>query len=186
MELPKRKQIRLKNYDYSQAGDYFVTICTYKHHNIFGYVCDGKMVLSEYGKIVDTEWLRSEEIRNEIKIDKYIIMPNHIHGILVIDDLFVGSYGNTTANEENCNKRTYSHTSLRSPSGTIGAMVRGFKSSVTTKINCLRKTPQQPIWQRNYYDHIIRNETDYQRIWEYIDTNVLKWELDEYYKSVES
>ena len=84
---------------------------------------------------------------------------------------------NTTLAKEKDNQ-TYCHTSLQSPSKNVGAMLRGFKSSVTTKINILRNAPQCPVWQSKYYDHIIRNEQEYQKIWEYINTNPLKWQED--------
>jgi putative transposase len=185
--LPQRKNIRLKGYDYSQNGFYFITICTNKRINLFGKIDNGILALNEYGEIVHNEWLKSEDIRKEINSIKFIVMPNHIHAILEIEKP-VGSYGYTTdiCINEQCiagdQERTYIHTSLQSPSKTVGALIRGFKSSVTTKINTIRNTPQNPVWQSNYHDHIIRNQAEYLKIWQYIDTNPLKWQEDCYYE----
>ncbi len=176
---PIRNNIRLKNYDYSQNGYYFITICTHNRENLFGKIINGKMVLNEYGNIVNKEWLVSAKIRKEIKIDKFVVMPNHFHAIVIIQN--VGMYGNTSANTDENQKRMYIHTSLQSPSHTLGAMIRGFKSSGTAKINTIRNTEQNPVWQKSYYDHIIRNEQDYKEIYEYIENNPQKWELDKYY-----
>lgn len=209
--LSQRKSIRLTGYDYSCSGYYFITICTYDRQNLFGKIIDSEMFLNEYGKIVHNEWLKSEEIRKEIKIDRFIVMPNHFHAILAIDrPSVVGPYGNTaergntagmvqgyarTAGKE-CTvtnnvqkigmgvlpeKRTYDHTSLQSPSKNTGAMIRGFKSTVTAKINIMRSTPNNPVWQPKYFDHIIRNEHELQKIREYIITNPDKWQKDKYF-----
>lgn len=145
------------------------------------------MILNEYGQIAQTEWVRSAEIRKEIKIDKFVIMPNHLHAIMAIDNHHpVGPYGhtaesNTSENHTQKDPRTYCHTSLQSPSKNVGAMIRGFKSSVTTKINILRNTPQTPVWQAQYYDHIISNRQEYHKIFNYIVNNPAKWQEDKYY-----
>ncbi len=163
-----RRSIRLLGYDYTQEGFYFITICTYKHKCLFGKIKDGKMHLSKYGKIVKDEWIKTETIRQNIKIDKFVIMPNHIHGIIVIEES-VGAYCDTPLQK------------FKSPSNTIGAIIRGFKSAVTKQINKIHNTSGIPVWQRNYYEHIIRDEQDYWRIAEYIQNNPLRWDLDKYY-----
>jgi REP element-mobilizing transposase RayT len=160
-----RRSIRLKGYDYSQAGAYFITICTHNREYLFGEIVDDEMVLNDAGKIVRDEWLKTEKLRSNIKCDGFIVMPNHFHGILVITESRRGVL-------------QYAPTTLQSPSQTIGAIVRGFKSTVTKQINQLRQTPGQKLWHRNYYEHIIRNENDYYRIYEYIENNPLKWEFD--------
>ena len=165
-----RRSIRLRGYDYTQEGFYFVTICTYKRKCLFGKIKDGKIHLNKYGEIVKDEWIKTEKIRKNIKIDKFVIMPNHIHGIIIIEKSIVRAYCNTPV------QRTF-----KSPSNTIGAIIRGFKSAVTNRINRIRKSPGISVWQRNYYEHIIRNEKDYLRIVEYIQNNPLKWEWDKYY-----
>jgi REP element-mobilizing transposase RayT len=165
-----RRSIRLKEYDYSQAGAYFVTICTNNRECLFGEIMGGKMVLNKLGEIVEEEWEISSRIRSEIELHSFVIMPNHIHGIMVIrDHRSVGATGRSPLHAF--------HRTL--PPKSLGAFVAGFKSSDTKKINHLRATPGQPVWQRNYYEHVIRNEIDLEEIEEYIQNNHLKWLEDE-------
>ena len=133
------------------------------------------------GVIACDEWQRSKEIRCEIDLGDFIVMPNHIHGIIHIVDLQnqagssglrVGAYGDTPLQETMGQP-------FHSPSKTIGAIVRGFKSAVTKRINLQRQTPGKPVWQRNYYEHIIRNERELLAISNYIQTNPNRWEQDE-------
>ena len=123
------------------------------------------MVMNEFGRIVQEEWLKSAKIRAEVELGAFVVMPNHFHGIVNIAAQPVGAYGNTPNQKMG----------MRSPAKTIGAMVRGFKSAVTKDINETRKTPSLPVWQRNYYEHVIRNEADYNRIAEYVATNPYRW-----------
>jgi putative transposase len=160
-----RRSIRLKDYDYSQAGAYFITICTYNKECLFGKVVNGEMALNEYGKAVEREWLRTTEIRPNLELDEFIIMPNHMHGIVVIVESNVGATGRSPLPKGPTPK-------------SMGAIVAGFKSSATKHINNLRSTPYKPVWQRNYYEHVIRNESDLSEIQEYIVNNPLKWDLD--------
>jgi REP element-mobilizing transposase RayT len=166
---PGRRTIRLKEYDYANPNWYYVTICTKNKRCAFGNVHKGKLVPNELGKVAKAEWLRTKTIRPNIDLDYYIIMPNHIHGIIIIESRGVKHYAPTKK--------------FISPSQTLGAIVRGFKSSVTKRINEMNKTYGKKLWQRNYYEHIIRNEQDLYRIRKYIQLNPLKWELDEYYIS---
>ena len=159
-----RRSIRLKGYDYSQSGAYFVTICTHNRGLLFEE--------EEVRKILDKEWLNTGRIRQNVILDEFVVMPNHLHGIIMITQ-GVGAY---------CDVGAYCHTPLRnqfkSPSKTVGAIIRGFKSTTTRQINLFHKTPGIPIWQRNYYDHIVRNEDEMNKIREYIKNNPLKWSLD--------
>ena len=160
-----RRSLRLKDYDYSQAGAYFVTICTYKKESIFGEIVNGEMISNRYGEIAENEWLKTAELRKNVELDEFIIMPNHFHCIIVIT--------------EGRGVLQYAPTEIfRSPSQTVGAIVRGFKSATTKHINQIRNTPRASLWQRNYYEHIIRNEKDLLDIQEYITNNPLKWDLD--------
>ena len=171
-DLHHRRSIRLKDYDYSQAGAYFVTICTHDKECLFGDIVCGEMQLNTYGQVAQNEWIKTTDIRPNVKLDYYIVMPNHFHGILTINERIgrgVLQYAPT-------------NNILRSPSQTIGAIVRGFKSAVTKSINVIRNTSGVPIWQRNYYEHIIRNETELNKIREYIINNPLNWESDENYR----
>jgi len=125
------------------------------------------MQLNELGKIVREEWLRAPQIRAGIQLDAYVVMPNHIHGILV----FLG--------EARRGVLPCAPTTFRSPSRTLGAVVRGFKGAVTKRINERRGTPDAPLWQRNYYEYVIRGGEDLLRVREYIYLNPARWEEDE-------
>jgi len=166
-----RRSIRLREYDYSQPGFYFITVCTAQRECLFGEIVDGEMVLNEYGQMVRDEWAKTASIRREITLDEYVIMPNHFHRILVIVD---GRGDRPVARTE-----TQSGPMPRS----IGAFVAGFKSAVTQRINTKRQTPRQPVWHRNYYEHIIRNDSELNGIREYIRNNPAQWELDDLYRS---
>ncbi len=181
-----RRSLRLKGCDYLQAGAYFVTICAYGKACLFGEIESGVMRLNEYGEIVVSEWLRSAEVRLEIECGEFVVMPNHFHGIIHI----VGAYGNTPISRDEQNK-AYSHNrsvlpcekgvlpyAPTSPSRNVGAMVRGFKGAASRRINQIRNTPGAPVWQRNYYEHIIRDDADYNRIVEYVANNPQQWMED--------
>jgi len=139
------------------------------------------MILNEFGQIAHEEWHKTALIRNEIESGEFVIMPNHIHGIVIIHEP-VGAYRDTTV-------RAYGHTPLptpnpatfESPSKTLGAMVRGFKSAVTTRVNQKRGNPHRPVWQRNYWEHIIRDEKDLYNAQAYILNNPAQWENDDYH-----
>lgn len=174
----------MQGFDYTSEGAYFVTIVTKDREPLFGHIVDGEMVLNELGEIVREEWVKSAEIRNEIQIDEFVVMPNHFHAIVYISEnpdtgdresvlatgrnlILVGAYGHTPLRNE-----------FRSPSRSLGALVRGFKSAVTTRINQTRNSPRIPVWQRNYYDHIIGTDREYERIAEYIAENPSNWLTD--------
>lgn len=168
MELPKRKKIRLDGYDYSSNGAYFVTICVKDRHELLGEIIVGddayivpNVKLSQYGMVVE------KYIGGIIGIDKYIIMPNHIHVIIVIDE----RKSETMSKPENGTMWASSPTTRQS----IPQLVRSFKILVTKEIGF-------SLWQRSFHDHIIRNEQEYLKIWEYIDTNPQRWEEDCFYE----
>jgi REP element-mobilizing transposase RayT len=165
----KRKTLRLKNYDYSSEGYYFITICTYKFINFFGEVINGAMILNDFGEIADTELLKTMKIRHNVLIEHYVIMPNHIHAIIQITEK-VGAYCDTPLQKQ-----------FRSPKNNLGSIVRGYKSAVTKQVNILRNNHSH-VWQRNYYEHIIRDEKSFLEIVDYIKNNPAKWEYDKYYK----
>ena len=159
-----RHSIRLKDFDYSRAGAYFVTICTYNKKCMLGNIINDKMHLNKYGSIFKNEWLQSPNIRTEVKFDKYIIMPNHFHAIIFIF-------------ETHDNIGAYSRSPVRMKPKSLSSLMSGFKSSITSKINTLKNTLGLPVLQRNYYEHIIRNENELNCIREYILNNPLKWQL---------
>lgn len=182
-----RCSVRLKDYDYSQAGAYFITICTHNKECIFGNVINGGMMLNDYGKVVEREWLRTTQIRTDIELDEFVIMPNHMHGIFVIVESHVGTRAHSCAP---LHKSLHNPLHIQSPQTqhvcvpvqrkprSLSSFLAGFKSTVTKQVNELRGTPYAPLWQRNYYEHVIRNENDLHEIREYIVNNPLKWELD--------
>jgi len=187
-----RRSIRLKGYDYAQAGLYFITICCDNRMCRFGNIENGEMILNELGTIAYNEWMKTPEIRPNVELHEFTIMPNHIHGIVCllgrgelhspenVDELKTSNIETNDSDKEGVCK-----TPLRSPSQTIGAIVRGYKSSVTKQINLLNLTGEfnspQRIWQRNYYEHIIRNEQSYQTISNYIINNPVNWAEDKFY-----
>ena len=160
-EKHKRKTIRLKEFDYSQPGEYFVTICTKNHECRFGAIVDGKMNLNEKGKIVDRCWKGILEHFSNVVLDEYVIMPNHIHGILILNESAVSL-------QEQFGKPV---------PGSLSTIVRSFKSAVTKRINETHLTGagDAPLWQPRYYDRIIRNEKELNNIREYIANNIITW-----------
>lgn len=165
--------MRLHGHDYSKPGAYFITICTYQRECLFGKIINNKMVLNPMGIIAHDEWMQSSNIRTEIDLDVFVVMPNHLHGIIFIQNLGV----------QNLGERPLAPTCLGSlgmglKHQSIGSMIAGFKSSVTKQINNIRAMPGTPVWQRNYYDHIIRNEKSLAQIRQYIINNPQTWEND--------
>ena len=176
-----RRSIRLKGYDYSQAGLYFITICCHNRICRFGAVVDGKMILNDAGIIADSCWLEIPKHFPNAVLHEYIIMPNHVHGIITVGANNVGANdylplpSNETPIQSNEPPRPLQHGTSR----TIGSMVRGFKIGVTRWFRA--NTDIHAVWQRNYYEHIIRNEDAYLAIAEYIQTNPQRWETDTYH-----
>ena len=153
-----RKRNRLKGYDYSQQGAYFVTICAKDLQELFGAIAMGELciahpALSRVGTIVEAAIENIPQIYPDVEIDRYVIMPNHIHMIIILDQA-----------DADKNKNSKS----------IPSIMRSFKTMVT-------KDAGESFWQASYHDHIIRNEADYQRIWQYIDNNPATWADDCYY-----
>jgi putative transposase len=187
-----RRSIRLDGYDYASAGAYFVTICTQDRTCVFGDVVDGQMRPNACGRIVQDELVRTPIVRPEMQMDVWVVMPNHVHVVVRI----VGAYGNTPGNGARGDAGAHIDTgayidtpvqmpqgaksgrAFRSPSHTIGAMVRGFKSATTARINTLRGTPGAAVWQRNYYEQIIRDEDSLNRVRAYVSANPARWLTD--------
>ena len=149
------------------------------------------MILNEMGQIAYNEWLKTPELRPNVSLDVFVIMPNHMHGIIILNDNSTNGRGESHSpnNSPNnlpqliekgeCNSPRQQQQMPRSPSNNIGAIVRGYKSSVTKQINLLNY--HGSAWQRDYYEHIIRNEQSYQRISDYIINNPAKWSQDRFY-----
>jgi putative transposase len=174
-EIHHRRSIRLPGYDYAAAGAYFVTISTQDRACLFGELVAGEMRLNGLGRIVQAEWLRSETIRREIALDEFVVMPNHIHGIVIISPSDPPCRG---ARPCAPTRATSARALLRRAPRSLGSFIAGFKSVVTKRINEVRSTPGVPVWQRNYHDHIIRNDDDLNRIREYILLNPSWWADD--------
>ena len=189
-DIHRRRSIRLKGYDYSQAGLYFITISTKNRLCLFGEIVDdgrGTMhrALNKYGRIAEEEWTKTSEMRPNIHLDEFVIMPNHMHGIIEINEIADGRDTMHCKDTMRCKGTMHRAPTVeqfgKPTSNTIPTIIRGYKSSVTKQINILRNQPGVPVWQRNYYEHVVRNEKSYSQILEYIQTNPLKWQDDQYY-----
>jgi len=133
---------------------------------LFGRIRNDEMLLNPYGEIAREEWLRIPSVRPEVQLDEFVIMPNHLHGILIVNAAFKALTDSAGA----C------HAPLQRHPRTLGAIVGGFKSVCTSRINRYRGHSDEPVWQRGYYEHIIRNEDDLSEIRDYIITNPFRWD----------
>jgi putative transposase len=222
--IHNRKSNRLKGYDYSKEGTYFLTICTENHKRLFGYIENKKMILNDAGKTVIECWLAIPAHFPNVKMCEYVVMPNHIHGIIEIlgngnsvganydspkninPDSDVGANNDSPLRNNNVIKRAKNISPQRdvpmqygaknispppiravpqyaagfqSPSGTIGSIVRGFKIGVVKWF--ITNQGIKDVWQRNYYDHIIRDYDSYKNIADYIIANPAQWEKDKFF-----
>ena len=168
------KSVRLPHYDYSTSGAYFLTLCAHDKECLFGTVADGINHLNECGRIVEREWLRSAEIRRELEIGDFVIMPNHLHGVVFIRD-------HDPAHGRAALPDVYHRGSRDREAHSISSFVAGFKSYTTKLTNEFRGTHGFRLWQPNYFEHIIRNDAQLGRACEYIQTNPLRWEFDKYH-----
>ena len=173
--MQNRRSIRLKEYDYSQSGAYFVTVCTNNRECLFGEIVDGEMVLNDAGRIVQAVWNSIPKHFDRVELDQFVITPNHIHGIITLNSENVGAgfphpttFPHPNENEGRGN---------RAP--TLGTIVAFFKYQTTKRINELHETPGQKLWQRNYYERVIRNENELNDVRQYIVDNPAKWDTDE-------
>ena len=167
---------RLQNYDYGQDGAYFITICTKDRKHYFGKIIDGKMQYSKIGIIADILWNEILHHSKNMTLGEFIIMPNHIHGILIIDGRNKACLVSTTnANHKNIGKNRFQNQGKN----TISSIIGSYKSAVTKHLNRLNF---DFAWQPLFYDHIIRNERSYQKISRYILNNPLNWQKDELYE----
>ena len=184
-----RRSIRLKGYDYTQAGAYFVTLCIRNRECLLGEIIQGVMHLSPFGRIVEKEWYRTATVRHNVELDAFVIMPNHIHGIIILTDTNRNPLRATRRYLPVCSPDFIERVAptagimdkplLKGPlSGSLGAMVGQFKSLSAKRINRLRQTPGVPVWQRDFYDHIIHREGSLHAIQRYIVENPLHWTDD--------
>jgi putative transposase len=174
-----RRSIRLKGYDYSQAGAYFVTIVAWRREFLFGEVMNKEMGLSKFGLVAKQQWEKLPKRFLNIELGAYMIMPNHMHGIIEIIN-GRGMAGNLNNLDGESSRRAPTYEQFQKPlTGSIPTIIRSYKSAVSYRINLIRGTDGVPVWQRNYYEHIIRNETDLQNKTDYIESNPLLWDEDD-------
>jgi putative transposase len=193
----KRRSIRLRGYDYTSPGEYFVTIVTHRRLCLFGEIISGEMRLNEWGEVVSTCWREIPKIYRHVEIDEFITMPNHLHGIIIIHENAGNSerapqWGAPTIPDPHPRTGDPSGRppSGRPPSGrprhgapslrpqSIGSIIGQFKSVATKQIMRSQSVPRILIWHRNYYEHIIRNDYELSQIREYIRNNPFRWEMD--------
>jgi putative transposase len=163
----RRKRLRLKEYDYSQPGAYFVTICTKNRENIFGEIVCGEMRGNEMAVVVHSCWNELPNHYPNVELDEFVVMPNHVHGIIVILDE-PDADGKCTVADGRRPSPTRPTQPKKYP---LSEIVRAFKSFSARRINEINHTPGTPVWQRGYYDHIIRDDNSLIRIREYIAHN---------------
>jgi putative transposase len=203
-QVHHRRSIRLKGYDYTLPGAYFVTLVAWQRECLFGTIQDDESVLSQVGNTVAACW-RHLPAFFAIRLDEWVIMPNHFHGILLIEAQGKGEASASAARAvsqfhlaDAQGKGEASATAIQAvsrphladaspqrpigtPPGSLGAIVQNFKSITTRKINQLRHTPGVPVWQHNYYERIIRDEAEWDRIRQYILDNPRRWQEDDEY-----
>ena len=180
-----RRSIRLKGYDYSQNGAYFITVCAQNRECLFGEIEKGEMILNEYGEIIKFTWFDLTNNNRNVSLDFFVVMPNHVHGIAVImnneNPVGAGSKPAPIRTDPVGTGAGLEGAGLE-PAPTAGCglpeIVRQFKTFSAKRINKLCNTPTTHVWQRNFYDHIIRSEDELTRIREYIINNPMKWDLD--------
>ena len=212
--MPNRTSPRHPTFDYRTCAAYFVTVCAHDRRCLFGQIERGRMHLSEIGRIVAEEWKRSEAMRDEVVLDAFVVMPNHLHGIIClvppeVDDVSprgydltvgpvpppkenppndgVGTHGDAPESGPNDDVGTTRRSSLQSrkeerpkgpPAHSLSAVLAGFKSAATKRINQHRDTPGAPVWQSRYHDRILRNEREWQASRRYIEHNPARWPQD--------
>ena len=170
--MKERKQIRLKGYDYSKSGYYFVTICTQNREEWFGKAKNGITHLNKFGEFARNFWSEIPGHFDYVEIDEFVIMPNHTHGILVIERNMVGD-----ACMRPYQGNAFMHSLRDKTKMLLPKIIQQYKASVTHKINTLQEGHHFQ-WQRSFYDHVIRNENELSRMRGYIQNNSLKWDLD--------
>ncbi len=180
-KLPNRQSMRLQGYDYSSPGYYFITICTNQKEYVIGDVTKGEMQMNECGILALYYWKRIDTRYPNTILHEHIVMPNHIHGVIEIVNAnpFVGAIHESPL-QRNINPELYRKHRRKM---LIPKIIGWYKMNTAKQINQIRKTPGTKIWQRGYYDHIIRNEESLFYIREYIKTNPMNWNKDRFYQN---
>jgi len=184
IQLPQRRSIRLQGYDYSQEGLYFVTICCQDKICRFGKVYEGEVILNEAGLMIEEEWHNLKERFQNIELHEFVIMPNHFHGIIEIM-----KSENVGISLVDIRRNNTDNGQTQGIAPTLGKILDAFKSRTT--VQYIKGVYQygweefdRKLWQRNYYEHIIRNSRSYQNISDYIKSNPLNWLTDNYYNEI--
>jgi REP element-mobilizing transposase RayT len=180
----QRHSIRLKGYDCARCGAYLVTVRAQNKECLFGEIVDGEMRPNAAGGIVSACWNAIPEHYPNVELDAFVVMPNHIHGVLVItDDVGATHAPDVRATHASPLRDAHPPAPVGMPRGpkpeSIGAIIGQFKSAASKRINEMRDTPGASVWQRNYYEHIIRDERDLERIRHYVADNPGRWADDE-------
>jgi putative transposase len=169
-----RHSLRLEGYDYAQVGAYFITVVTHRRTCLFGRILNGELMLNTAGQMVQSIWNELPAHFSKMDLDTFVVMPNHIHGIIHITD---GLDPSEQAQHAAPLQRSPSFRQ-NVPPGSLGAIVRSFKSAVTKRYNEKHAPSGLGLWQRNYYEHVIRDENSLIRIRRYIATNPARWSID--------
>ena len=178
-----RRSIRLKGFDYTQRGAYYITIFTHQRERLFGEVVNGEMILNKFGLVAKEQWEKLARRFKHVELVVFVIMPNHMHGIIFIVDERTGTaegVHNATPLLIRRAPTDYRVEKFGKPvKGSIPTIIRSYKSAVALRINLMRGTKGLPVWQSNYYEHVIRDEKDLQVKRDYILSNPLNWEDDD-------
>lgn len=169
--FPQRKSPRLTGYDYTQAGAYFVTICTYQRQHLFGNISNERMLLTQVGEIATERWYVLPEHHRGVELDAFVVMPNHMHGIIVVGTMPASSGADNTGVVP----------TGKLAAGSLGAVVGSYKSGVTRRIREALGVDDLIVWQGRYHDHIIRDERGLNAIRQYVHNNVALWQQDTFY-----
>ena len=172
----RRRSIRLGGYDYASPGAYFITLVAHQRLCLFGTIRDGEMELSTLGRIVEEKYQAIPGHLDNVELGEYVVMPNHVHGIIILHDVPRRGVVSTPANDSKKGDET---SSLPIKLPTLGQVVAYYKYQSTKQVNSVMDSPGAQLWQRNYYDHIIRNDKEHARIYAYIASNPIHMEDDD-------
>jgi REP element-mobilizing transposase RayT len=173
-QLPDRRSIRWRGYDYWSRGIYFVTICAFERRTIFGSISSGVLIPSQAGRIVSEHWFDLPSHHVGLELDAFVVMPNHIHGILILNSLKINSLANPSGGNTGVGAGLRP---ARRNSGVPG-IIRAFKTFSALKINSVRGATGNPVWQRNYFERVVRDGKEMEKVQRYVLENPARWEFD--------
>lgn len=179
--LPNRRSVRLRDYDYAGPGTIFFTVCTEGRRHLFGSIRDGSMHSNWFGEVVSEEWEQTLIIRPEIICHAFVVMPNHLHGLITIDPQ--DDARSATRKRLDGDARADCHLPLhaRRAPRSVATMVSGFKGAVTRRSKADGHNPAVEIWQRGFHEHVVRNDEAFETIKVYIENNPARWHVDTFY-----